>query len=99
MLHMIVVNHGADTCAAVNPQSAELLRRARADMDSVCQKHGVGLQGWWVDAPGHTYYMLADAPNAHSVNNLMTELKLFHWNTIDIRPIVTMDEAMPLVAQ
>ena len=40
-----------------------------------------------------------DTPHAHAVNGLMTELKLFHWNTVDVHPIITMDEAMPLAAR
>jgi hypothetical protein len=68
-------------------------------MDAVATKLGIKVQGWWVNPPGHTFFVLVDAPNAHVINNLMTELRLFHWNTIQVHPIVTMDEAMPLTAR
>ena len=96
MLHMVVISHGPDTCAAVHPASAEMARNAMDQKDAVSKKYGVTLQGGWVDAPGHIFYMLADAPNAHAANDLMADLKFFHWNTIVIHPIVTLEEAMQL---
>ena len=65
----------------------------------IIPKLNINVQGWWVDPPGHVFYLLADAPHAHAVNGLMTELKLFHWNTVDVHPIIRMDEAMPLAAR
>jgi len=99
MLHMVVITHSADTCAASHVEAGDLLRSARDQMADASKKLGINVQGWWVDPPGHVFYLLADAPHAHAVNGLMTELKLFHWNTIDIHPIITMDEAMPLAAR
>jgi muconolactone delta-isomerase len=65
-------------------------------MDETSKKLQITLKGAWVDAPAHVFYLLADAPNAHAVNNLMTELQFFHWNTIDIHPVTTLEEAMVL---
>ena len=96
MLHMIIMTHGPDTCAAAQAESGEMARYAMTHKDEVSKKHGITIQGAWVDAPAHIFYILADAPNAHAVNNLMTELKFFLWNTIDIHPIVTLEEAMPM---
>jgi muconolactone delta-isomerase len=96
MLHMIVMTHGPDTCAAANAASGNMARNAMDKMDEASKKHQVTIQGKWVDPPGHVFYILADAPNAHAINNLMTELQFFLWNTVDIHPIVTLEEAMPL---
>ena len=98
MLHMAVITHGPDTCAAVHPEAGEKARTGFGQMDEVSKKHQVTVQGAWVDPPGHVFYMLADAPNAHALNSLMTELQLFHWNTVDIHPIMSVEEAMSLTA-
>jgi muconolactone delta-isomerase len=95
---MIVMTHGADTCAAVHAEAGEMARSAVSQIAEVSKTHEVDVQGWWVDPPGHVFYMLADAPNAHAVNRLMQELKLFHWNTMDIHPVITVEQAMPLTA-
>ncbi len=96
MLHMVVMSHGPDTCAAANPESGQLARSAMEKMEETSKKLKITLKGAWVDAPAHVFYVLADAPNAHAVNNLMTELQFFHWNTIDIHPVVLLEEAMVL---
>jgi len=35
--------------------------------------------------------------NAHAVAQLTVELQLFHWNTVDIHPVITGEEARSLV--
>ncbi len=96
MLHMVVLTHGPDTCAAAHAESGQMMRDAMNNMDEVSKKHGVAVQGAWIDPPGHIFYIVADAPNAHVINDLVTELKLFHWNTIVIHPVITLEEAIPL---
>jgi len=98
MLHMVVLTHGPETCAAAHADAGEMIRSASGQMEAVATKLGASVQSWWIDPPGHVFYMVVDAPNAHVVNSLMVELKLFLWNTIDIHPIITADEAMPLAA-
>ncbi len=99
MLHMVVITHGPDTCAAVHPDIGDKARNAMGQMEEVSKKHQVSIQGSWVDAPAHIFFFLADAPNAHAINDLMIELQFFHWNTVEIHPIRTLEESMPLAAQ
>ena len=99
MLHMIVITHGPDTCAAVHPDLGDKARGAMVQMDEVSKKHNVVVQGWWIDAPGHIFYIVADAPNAHAINDVMIDLELFHWNTVDVRPVKTAEESMALAAE
>ena len=96
MLHMVVLTHGPDTCAAANTEYGKMARDAMDQKEVVAKKHQVTIQGAWVDPPGHVFYILADAPNAHAINALMLELQFALWNIIDIHPIVTLEEAMPL---
>jgi hypothetical protein len=96
MLHMVVMTHGPDTCAAVHPEFGEMARNAMANMDEVSKKHQITVQGRWVDPPGHVLYIVADAPNAHAISNFTMDLQFMLWNTVDIHPIVTLEEAMPL---
>jgi hypothetical protein len=37
--------------------------------------------------------MVLDAPNAHAVNQMMLELHFMDWNTIDVRPVIDMQQA------
>ena len=94
MLHMIVMRHGPDTCAAVHPEADELAKHAMDHMDEVSKKHQVEFKGGWVYPPGHVLYVVVDAPNAHAVSTFVSELRFFFWNTVVIQPIVTLEEAM-----
>jgi hypothetical protein len=90
------MRHGADTCAAVHPETGEMAKNAMEQMDEVSKKHNVEFKGGWVFAPGHAMYIVAEAPNAHAVSDFVAELRFFFWNTVVIQPIVTLDEAMKL---
>ena len=96
---MVIMTHGPDTCAAVHAEIGEKARSGIGQMAAASKKHQVTAQGACVDVPAHQFYMLADAPNAHAINELMIELQFFHWNTIDIRAVTTVEETMSLVAQ
>ena len=98
MLHMVVISHGPETCAAVHEHFGRMARESFTNLAEAGKKQGIRIDGSWVDPPGHVFYVIADAPNAHVINQLMTELKLFHWNTIEIHPIITTDEATSLAA-
>lgn len=99
MLHMVIMTHGPDTCAAANPTYGEMAREAVAKMEEVSKKLQCFVKGAWVDPPAHAFYIVADAPNAHVVNQAMQELKFMLWNTVDVHPIVTLEEAMGLAAK
>ena len=99
MLHMAVLAHGPDTCAAADTKYGEMARDAVTRMEEVSNKLQCFVKGAWVDAPAHTIYILADAPNAHVVNQAMQELRFMFWNTVDVHPVVTLEEAMSLAAK
>ena len=56
-------------------------------------------QGGWINRVNHVSYVIVDGPNAHAVENAVWELKLAEWNTVEIRPIITLEEAMKTLAE
>lgn len=99
MLHMVVITHGPDTCAAVHPDLGDKARKGIGQLEEISKKHQLTVKGSWVDAPAHVFFFLIDAPNAHAINDLMVETELFHWNTVDIHAVGTLEEAMSLTTQ
>ena len=65
-------------------------------LDAVAEKHGAKFQGGWVDMPGHAFFVLADVPNAHAINDVMIETEMFHWNTVDVHPVNTKRNPCPM---
>ena len=99
MLHMVVMIHGPETCAAVDTASAEMARKAMEMKEEVAKRLQCFIKGAWVDAPAHCFFLLVDAPNAHVVNQAMIELKFMNWNTVHVHPVVTLEEAMSLATR
>lgn len=93
MLHMIVAKHGPDVCPASVPATREKYMPHMAQLPAISSKLGINVQGSWVDMPAHASYMVVDAPNAHVVSQMAMELHLMDWNTVEISPVITMDEA------
>ncbi len=94
MLHMVVATHGPDTCAASHPEVREIAVAGMQRMGEVARALGATIQGGWTNMPAHVLYFLVDAPNAHVVNQLAADLRLMEWNTVNVTPVITMDETV-----
>ena len=99
MLHMIVMSHGPETCAAANESFEEMARYALAYLEETSKKLQRMEKSAWVDPPAHVFYLIVDEPDGHIINQAMQELKFMLWNTTDVHPIVTLEEALSLVAR
>jgi hypothetical protein len=100
MLHMLVLKHGPDTCPASRPEYREQYLPNLSRMDEVSQKHGVKIEGSWTNMPAHVTYIVADAPNAQAVCDMVAELQLMNWNWMDsLLPVITMAAAAAAAQQ
>ncbi len=99
MLHMVVANHGPDTCAAVVPEVTEMAKAGFQQTDEAAKKLGITVQGTWTNMTAHTMYILVDAPNAHVVSQLFRDIHLMDWNTVVVNPVLTLQEAMGSLQQ
>ncbi len=94
MLHMVVMTHGPETCAAWIPEIRQKSLSATDQREAAYKKLGITLQGMWVDPPAHTIFQLLDAPNAHVISQAMSDLKVMEWNTVRIYPVITGQESV-----
>ena len=94
MLYMVISTHGPDMCPAANESAKQMALAMAPKMVKVAESHGCAIQGSWIHPSNHTSWVIMDAPHAHAVEQTVWELDLAKWNTIDIHPIVTMQEAM-----
>ncbi len=97
MLHMAVINHGPDTCAAASDEYGELAKSGFGGLSDKAGELGITIEGSWVDMPAHALWVLVDAPNAHDVSRLMAEQKIMNWNTVVVHPVIQMEEALTRV--
>lgn len=100
MLHMMVATHGPETCPA--SMSEEVRNKVLSEfkkIDEVANKLGVTVQGSWANMPAHAIYIVVDAPNAHVVNKMAIELQLMEWSTINVQPVIPLQEAIGIAQQ
>jgi len=96
MLHMVVANHGPDTCAATVPTVAKIAKTGFQQMGGLAKRLGISVQGTWINIPAHAIYMLIDAPNAHAVCQLCRDIHLMDWNTVAVNPVISLQESIDL---
>lgn len=100
MLHMMVATHGPETCPASVPE--EVRNKVLSELqklEEVANKLGVTVQGGWANMPAHAIYIVVDAPNAHVTNQMAMELHLMDWNTVNVQPVITLQEAIGTAQQ
>jgi len=95
MLHLVVATHGPENCTAAHPEVRKKFQsRATKRRDEVAKALGITIQGAWTNMPGHTIYFLLDAPHAHAVHQMLTDLHIMDWNTVVVNPVIKLEEAL-----
>ena len=74
MLYMIVNTHSAESCAFRSEDDAKALVGGfeRFEQEKA-PEHGVKILGSWINRPAHEAFVLADAPDAHAIDNALVE--------------------------
>lgn len=90
LLHMVTLTHGPETCPAGHPELRDKCGTALGRVPTEAPNFGANVIGFWADPPGHVFYAVIEAPNAHAIADLFGSLQLSHWNTIEVRAVVNM---------
>ena len=95
MLHMVYFSHNPESCAIGNKESRRKALTQAPKLPALAEKHGISIQGAWVNKAAHAHYILVDAPNAHVVDDFIVESEFSTWNTFPtVQSVITMDEAV-----
>lgn len=88
LLHMVTLRHTPETCPAARPDMREKCGARLGQFAGAMEARGGAVRGWWADTPGHLFYFLIEAPNAHVIGQVVSELELSHWSTLEVRAVV-----------
>ena len=88
LLHMVTLRHSPETCPAARPDLQDKCGAALGKVRAGSPEAGVVVRNWWADTPGHLFYFLVEAPNAHAIARLVSQLELMHWSTLEVRAVV-----------
>ena len=97
-LYVVLGEHPPDLCPASNAKSRKLADDLSANMATLAGKHNVKPQGVFVLGVTHKMVVIAEAPSAEAVRSLIMEGNLVQWNSVEIHPAWTMEEALKEVS-
>ena len=96
MLVLVDAVHTAADCPISSSKSREAARKMPKDLPPTLTKLGIKLvAGPFVGVWNHHTYMVLDAPNMKVVQEVT--LPLAQFNTVNVVPIVIIDEALKAV--
>ena len=93
MLHMVVNTHEPTDCAFRGEREDTLLRGAFDALEGGSSEDKVELRGAWVNRAAHEIFLLAEAPDAHSIERALVTAGLVGRSHSRILPIVDVEDA------
>jgi hypothetical protein len=97
-LYGIYGEHTQEACPAYNKETREYLLSQAPNMEKNAQKYGVKILHQFHSGPEHTFLWVADADNAHSIEELMSR-GIGRFNTIKIVPLITFQGVLEICKQ
>jgi len=85
---MIVAKHTAEMCpGGIVKPDREFLKK----LEEAAKKAGVNVVGSYLDAPGHTYYLVIETDSNDALNNAVEPLRLI--GDVSIVPVMKLLDA------
>lgn len=94
MLYMVVNTHSAESCAFRNEEEAQHLETAFDRFTREAGDQGVELKGAWINRPAHEAYLLVDAPDPHTVDELIVRTGLVGRTSTRVLSVIALDDAV-----
>ncbi len=99
MQFLIVGQHPPDLCPASNEAIRKLAGEGASQMPALAEKLGVKVGATYVPMTNHQVIIAAEADNIEQVRELVFQGRLSQWNTVEIYPTSTFEEAMTRVQE
>ncbi|HSL11276.1 MAG TPA: DUF3303 family protein [Actinomycetota bacterium] len=93
MLHMVVNTHTPQDCAFRGSEEEKLLTEAFESLEGSGPGEGVEVRGSWVNRASHEIFVLAEAPDAHSIERALLAAGLVGRTHSRILPVIATDDA------
>jgi hypothetical protein len=94
MQYVILGQHPPDLCPTSNAKTRERVQQMLTQMDAAQKKHQVSVLSGHVLGASHRMVVLTEAPNVEAVRDFTMETGLVQWNSLEIYPAWTLDEAV-----
>ena len=94
MLHVVIITPSAESWAFRGEDEAPHLATAFDRFTKEADAKGLAIKGAWLDRPAHEAFTLADAPDAHAIDDLLVETGLVGRTTTRVLSVIALDDAV-----
>ncbi len=92
-IFVVTATHAPDQCPLSNSKTRKLFQRANTERTRAAQKHGVKILVGPVYSVNHKTIAVTEASKVESVMDLLVELRVPQWNSVDVQPYLTAEDA------
>jgi hypothetical protein len=85
--------HTTEACPMNNKENRKLLLNVASTFEQDANAKGINVISMYHSGLEHTFEWIVEAPNAHSIQELMVETKVAKFNATKIVPIWTTQQA------
>jgi hypothetical protein len=96
-LFVVTATHSSDQCPMSNTKTRKLFHRSATERTKAAQKSGVKILVGPIFSINHKTIVVAEASKVESVMDMLTELRVPQWNTVDVQPYMTAEDAAKIV--
>ncbi len=92
MLHMIVNTHAPESCAFRSEANRDALLGGLTALSEAATAAGASLEGAWANRAAHTAFALIEAPDAHTVDEIVGTAGLIGWTDSRVFAVATLEQ-------
>lgn len=96
-LFVVTATHSSDQCPMSNSKTRKLFKSSATERAKAAQKHGVKLLVGPIFSINHKTIIVAEASKVESLMEMLTELRVPQWNSVDVQPYMTAEDATKTV--
>jgi uncharacterized protein with GYD domain len=95
--YLIVGQHPPDLCPSANATVRKLSAEGAGEVPALAESLGVTLLDTYVPMHNHMVFAAVEADDIDAVREFVFQSRLGQWNTLEIYPVVTLQEALTKV--
>ena len=96
-LFVVTATHSSDQCPMTNAKTRKLFKRSNEERAKAAQKAGIKLLVGPIFSINHKTIVVVEAPKVEQVMEMLRELRVPQWNSVDVQPYMTAEDAAKMV--
>ncbi len=93
MQFLVVGEHPPDLCPSANEKIRKLATEGGQQIPQLAEQLGVKINATYVPMTNHKVFVAVEADSIEAVRELTWQGRLSQWNTVEIYPVATLEEA------